>query len=52
MRLAFDKVCAGPHDSGESALVQKIIAKRIVDLASGVSAILNGLHNKRCKLWG
>jgi hypothetical protein len=31
--LAFDKVCAGLHDRGQPAVVQEIIAKRIVDLA-------------------
>jgi len=34
MGLAFDKARAGLHDSGQPAVVQEIIAKRIVDIAS------------------
>jgi hypothetical protein len=33
MGLAFEKARAGLHDSGQHAVVQEIIAKRIVDLA-------------------
>ena len=33
MGLAFEKASAGLHDSGQPAVVQEIIAKRIVDLA-------------------
>jgi hypothetical protein len=34
MGLAFDNALNGLHDSGQPAVVQEIIAKRIVDLAA------------------
>jgi hypothetical protein len=34
MGLAFEKARAGLHDTGQPAVVQEIIAKRIVDIAA------------------
>jgi hypothetical protein len=56
MGLAFDKARTGLHDSGQPAVVQEIIAKRIIakrifEIASAGSAILRGSRARRWRLW-